>query len=213
MKRIDFYFDPVSPYAALAFERLPEALAGHSVVVRHVPILFGALLKAMSHKGPADIPAKRDWTYRHVQWLGHQLGIPLQMPAAHPFNPLPLLRLLWACAEPGQTPSRYAVEQVFQHVWLGGADALDPVRLQALTDRLAPAQDPTSDAVKAALRQATDEAQQLGIFGVPTVALDGKLFWGLDALDMVSACLRGDAWFDGPGWLAAGGIPNGLAGR
>lgn len=213
MKTLDFYFDPLSPYAALAFERLPEALSGHSVAVRYVPILFGALLKSLDHKGPAEIPGKRDWTYRQVLWLGQRLGVPLELPAAHPFNPLGLLRLLWACAEPGQTPSRYAVEQVLRHVWRGGLDAADPARLETLTASLAPVRDPASDEVKAALRDATARAQADGVFGVPTLLVDGKLFWGLDALDMVTACLNGDPWFNGDEWRAAAVLPAGVVRR
>lgn len=217
MKQLDFYFDPISPYAALAFERLPEALAGHSVQVRYQPILFGALLKALDHKGPAEVPGKRDWTYRQVLWLGHRLGVPLDLPATHPFNPLPLLRLLWACAEPGpggpRTPGRHAVERVLRHVWRGGAEATDPARLAALAQDLAPAQDPAGEPVKAALRQATETAQARGVFGVPTVAVDGRLFWGLDALDMLSASLAGDPWFDGPAWDQAAALQAGVQRR
>ncbi|SEK36806.1 2-hydroxychromene-2-carboxylate isomerase [Roseateles sp. YR242] len=210
MNTIDFYFDPISPYAALAFERLPEVLAGRSVAVRYVPILFGAVLKAMDHKGPAELPHKRDWTYRQVLWLSHKLNIALDLPAEHPFNPLPLLRLLWATAQPSQTPNRYAVETVFRHVWQGGLDAVDPERLQGLTAVLAPPQDPNSDAVKQALRQATDDALARGVFGVPTVAVGDRLFWGLDALDMAVACLDGDAWFEGPAWAQAAAMPTGM---
>jgi len=210
MKTIDFYFDPISPYAALAFERLPEVLAGRSIAVRYVPIVFGALLKAHAHKGPAELPHKRDWTYRQVLWLSHQLNIPLDLPAAHPFNPLPLLRLLWATAEPGKTPGRYAVETVFRHVWQGGLDASDPERLNTLTTALAPQQDPAGEPVKQALREATDTALARGVFGVPTVAVDDRLFWGLDALDMVAACLDDDPWFQGPGWSQAQTLPVGI---
>ena len=210
MHTIDFYFDPISPYAALAFERLPEALAGRSVAVRYLPIVFGAMLKSLDHKGPAEIPGKRDWTYRQVLWLGHRLGVPLDLPAAHPFNPLPLLRLLWATAPAGQTPGRYAVEQVLRHVWRGGQDAADPARLAALAAELAPQRDPASDEVKAALREATDAAMARGVFGVPTMAVADKLFWGLDAMDMVTAYLDDDAWFDGPAWTAAATLPVGV---
>lgn len=210
MHTIDFYFDPISPYAALAFERLPEALAGRSVAVRYLPIVFGAMLKSLDHKGPAEIPGKRDWTYRQVLWLGHRLGVPLDLPAAHPFNPLPLLRLLWATAPAGQTPGRYAVERVLRHVWRGGLDAADPARLAALATELAPPRDPASDEVKGALREATDAALARGVFGVPTMAVDDKLFWGLDAMDMLTGYLDRDAWFDGPAWTAAATLPVGV---
>ncbi|PIM52570.1 disulfide bond formation protein DsbA [Roseateles chitinivorans] len=210
MHTIDFYFDPISPYAALAFERLPEALAGRSVAVRYLPIVFGAMLKSLDHKGPAEIPGKRDWTYRQVLWQGHRLGVPLDLPAAHPFNPLPLLRLLWATAPAGQTPGRHAVERVLRHVWRGGLDAADPARLAALAAELAPQRDPASDEVKAALREATDAALARGVFGVPTMAVDDKLFWGLDAMDMLTGYLDGDAWFDGPAWTAAATLPVGV---
>lgn len=205
MKTLRFYFDPISPYAALAFERLPEALADcGSYQVDYVPILFAGLLMAHGQKGPAEIESKRRWTFRQVAWHAHKLGIPMQTPAQHPFNPLPLLRLAWACAAPGATPSRHQVETLFRHVWRGaGADAVDPQRLAALTLDLAPRQDPASEAVKLRLREATEEALLKGVFGVPTIELDGRLFWGLDALEMVAAALRGDSWFDGPDWDAA----------
>jgi hypothetical protein len=43
-----------------------------------------------------------------------------------------------------------------------------------------------------------------GVFGVPTVVLDGRAFWGDDALPMMRAALLGDPWFDGPAWAQAG---------
>lgn len=213
MTSLDFYFDPISPYAALAFEQLPQTLAGRSVAVRYLPIFLGAVLKAHDNKGPAEVPNKRDWVYRQVLWQSHRLQIPLTLPATHPFNPLALLRLLWATAEPGRTPSRYAVETVLRHVWQGGEDATDPERLQRLTQALAPVQDPAGDAVKAALREATDAAVARGVFGVPTIGVGDRLFWGLDALEMVRACVDGDPWFDGPDWHRAQSLPSALPRR
>jgi 2-hydroxychromene-2-carboxylate isomerase len=204
MKQLQFYFDPISPYAALAFERLPQALEGCSYAVEYRPVLFAALLHALGQKGPAEIESKRQWTFRQVGWLAHQLQIPLDTPAQHPFNPLPLLRLAWACAEPGGTPNRLVVEKIFHHVWQSaGADAADSARLALLTQDLTPKQDPGSEAVKEQLRVATEQALGLGVFGVPTIAVDGRLFWGLDALPMLAAYLKGDPWFAGEAWDAA----------
>jgi 2-hydroxychromene-2-carboxylate isomerase len=202
MTPIDFYFDPISPYAYLAFERLPQALEGCSYVVNYRPILFAGLLKHWGQKGPAEIAPKRDWTVRQIAWIAHRHGIELQLPAAHPFNPLALLRLLLASAPPGAFPNRLAVERVFRHVWQGGADPNDPARLQALASSLPSEQTPESDAVKQALRAATDEAIVRGVFGVPTVAVQDRLFWGVDALEMVAACLKGDPWFEPAHWQA-----------
>lgn len=208
MKHITFYLDFISPYACLAFEKLPEALMGHSISVSYKPVLFGALLKHHGQLGPAEIAGKREWTYRQVLWLAHQNGLALQLPATHPFNPLALLRLALACGAPEQ-PNRYVCETLFRHVWQGGLEAADPVRLQALTQQLKPARPPDSDAVKARLKANTAEAIALGVFGVPTFEVDGKLFWGLDALPMLQAYLAGDAWFEGT-WDAASAIAPGV---
>lgn len=207
MKQITFYLDFVSPYAYLAFEKLPQALEGLSYAVDYRPLLFAGLLKHHGQLGPAEIWPKRDWTYRQVLWLGHQLGIPLQMPAAHPFNPLPLLRLALACSAQGMA-NRYVCETIFRHAWRGGADAGDTQRLEALRQALAPARDPAGDEVKAELKANTDEAIARGLFGVPTYAVDDKLFWGLDALPMLRGYLEGDAWFSGGDWDAASQLPG-----
>ena len=208
MKQITFYLDFISPYAYLAFEKLPQALVGHSYSVTYKPVLFAALLKHHGQLGPAEIAGKRDWTYRQVLWLAQREGIALQMPATHPFNPLGLLRLALACDANGE-PNRYVCETVFRHVWHGGLEASDAARLQALTQQLAPARAVDSNGVKAQLKANTDDAIARGVFGVPTFAVDDKLFWGFDALPMLTAYLSGDAWF-GTAWDGAASVASGV---
>ena len=210
MKRIVFWFDMISPFAYLAFEHLPQALEGCSYEVQYRPVLFAGLLGHWGQKGPAEIAPKRAWTFRHIAWLSHTLGIPAEPPAVHPFNPLPLLRLALACSDAGDTPNRHVVETLMRHVWRGGADASDASRLRALADTLAPRRDPAGDDVKNELRAWSNEAVARGVFGVPTFDLDGRLFWGVDALPMLRAALQGDAWFDGPQWDAAALAPPGV---
>ena len=212
MKHITFYLDFISPYAYLAFEKLPEALMGLSYTVSYKPVLLGALLQHHGQLGPAEIPAKREWTYRHVEWLGHSQQVELQMPAVHPFKPLPLLRLSVACAHlsPGE-PNRHVCETLFRHVWRGGADVLDPARLQTLEERLPPHADPQREAVKIQLKQQTDEAIAAGVFGVPAFGVDDKVFWGFDALPMLRDYLLGATWFDGPSWVKPQQIQAGIS--
>ena len=210
MKHIDFYLDFVSPYAYLAFEALPQALAGISHRVAYRPVLLGALLRHHGQLGPAEIRGKREWTYRHVLWLAREQGVALQMPAQHPFASLDLLRLALACG-PGPTPNRHVCETVFRHVWCGGADATDAPRLQALVAQLEPQRDLTGGEPRAALRAQTDAAIANGVFGVPAFVVDGRLFWGLDALPMLRSHLLGEDVLAQAEWDAAALLPVGAS--
>lgn len=209
MKRLTFYLDFISPYAYLVFEKLPQVLEGLSYSVEYRPVFLGALLRHNESKGPAEIPYKRNWIYRHVLWLAHDLGIDLKMPKVHPFSALPLLRLAIAAGEQGQI-NRHVCEKLMRHVWVGGEDALNPARMEALAKEISPQRDPSGDSVKAELKSNTDVAFAKEIFGVPTIEVDGKTFFGLDSLPMLRAYLAGDNWFDADHWQVPEQIINGL---
>jgi 2-hydroxychromene-2-carboxylate isomerase len=210
MKRITFYLDFISPYAYLAFERLPVALQGLSYEVTYKPVLFAAMLNHYGQLGPAEIAPKRTWTYRQMQWLAREHDLPLQAPASHPFNPISLLRLALACGTDG-TCNRYTAETIFRHVWTTGQEAGDVQRLALLSEQLKPARPATSDAVKAELKTNTDAAIAAGIFGVPSMQIEQDVFWGMDALPMLRQRLMDDPWFTNSIWLNASGLPVGIA--
>ena len=209
MKTITFYLDFISPYAWLAFDALPQALEGISHRVVYKPVVFGAMLKHHGQLGPAEIPAKRDWTYRQVQWQARAQGTPLQLPASHPFNSLALLRLATAC-DPDGTPNRFVCDKIFRHVWCTGQDAADAERLAALSADMKPVGDVASDTVKQQLKAHTDEAISRNLFGVPSLVVDGQVFWGNDALPMLRAYLQGDPWFQSPEWTGVAQLPVGV---
>lgn len=248
VKKLTIYTDFISPYAYLAFHKLPGAIksfrkslpvgwknktyaappaVGLELSVSYRPILFASLLKAHSNIGPAEIPAKRAWTYRQVLWqaAASEPSIPMRMPASHPFNPLALLRLALAAApsgSAGEVPAE-AVEAAFAHVWAAGGDPHDPARLASLRSTLKLQRDPDGDEVKADLRANGEAALAAGAFGVPSFAIDGKVLWGCDALpmlsDYLSACARGidglpaaDSWWGkGSAWESAPATPVGIA--
>jgi 2-hydroxychromene-2-carboxylate isomerase len=174
---IDWYFDFVSPYSYIALHRLNE-LPGN---ISYKPVLFAGLLSHWGQKGPAEIPAKRRWTYRWCEWWARELRIPFRFPAAHPFNPLPHLRLALAC---GSRPE--AVKRIFEWVWVTGGNASDEGRFAALCRELGVEQGRLSEA-KDELRRSTEEAAALGVFGVPSLVIDGEVFWGADSLEFARA--------------------------
>ncbi len=180
MVRADWYFDFVSPFSYLQGEELESF--DRLLDIRYRPVLFAGLLKAHGHKGPAEIPTKRRFTYRFVVWQARQRGIPLKFPAVHPFNPLPLLRLaLAADCQPA------AIRQIFRFVWRDGrlgdlpiewAELMAQLNIPGAEERIGSAE------IKEALRRNTDEAIARGVFGVPTLAIGEELFWGADASAM-----------------------------
>ncbi|MDM0114872.1 2-hydroxychromene-2-carboxylate isomerase [Variovorax sp. J22R133] len=207
MKQITFYFDFISPFAYLAFEKLPETLAGLTYNIKYKPVLLGALLKHHGLLGPAEVPPKRVWTYKHVLWLGHAHDIPIDIPASHPFNPLPHLRLALATTKTGET-NRFVTETIFRDVWRGGGEATDPARLAELAARLHVVRDGSGDEAKAQLRANTDEAIAAGVFGTPMLEVDGQFFWGFDGLTVLRDYLDGDPWFSEPAWGQAAERPG-----
>jgi 2-hydroxychromene-2-carboxylate isomerase len=199
MKTVDWYFDFISPYAYLQSECLAafDALA----TVRPVPVLFAALLGHHGHKGPAEIPSKRIHTYRQVVWQAKRDGIAFKMPASHPFNPLPMLRLFIALGG-----GRELLHTLFRYVWAQGHLPTDSEPWTQLLSRLGVSDAAAltgSAAVKAALKADTDAALAAGVFGVPTLRIDGTLYWGYDNADMALAALRGDPFLRGPDMRAA----------
>lgn len=187
---IDWYFDFISPFAYLQWRRLRTL----DRPVTYRPVLLAGLLAHHGHKGPAEIEAKRAFTYRHVQWKADRAGIALTFPPAHPFNPLAALRL---CIAAGTSAA--AIDALFDHLWRDGqrgddAASLAPVGAALGIKDVAAA---IADAsVKAQLQRNSERAITQGVFGVPTLVADGRLFWGEDATAMFEHFLADPAYFD-----------------
>jgi 2-hydroxychromene-2-carboxylate isomerase len=202
----DWYFDFISPFAYLQSERL--ASLAPAVRVRYRPILFAGLLEAHGQKGPAEIPAKRVFTYRFVVWQARKLGVPLKFPHEHPFNPLPLLRLAIAC-----DCAPEAVHRIFRFVWRDGRLPDLPIEWAELVQDLGV---PDAQArialpeVKDALRRNTEEAVARGVFGVPTLAIGDALFWGVDATDMAREYAASGSRFADPEYERVANLPEGV---
>jgi 2-hydroxychromene-2-carboxylate isomerase len=183
---LSYWFDFVSPYAWVAF-RPSRALAekhGRTFVPR--PVLFAGLLDAHGLVGPAEVPAKRAYIFKDAYRKAHARGLPpLVLPPAHPFNPLVALRAAIV------DPSVEVVDALFAAAWIEGRAIDMPEAVSAIVGSEIVEKAATPE-VKARLREETDAAAKRGIFGVPTLELDGELFWGSDAIEHADAFLRGE---------------------
>jgi len=202
-----FYFDVISPWAclmdlALRQEPLP-------ITLERRPVLFAGLLNAFGHKGPAEIERKRRFTYELCTWTAQQQGMPLLIPSVHPFNPLRYLRLILALDAKAEV-----VSEVFDQIYATGCNPDSEEAWQGMLERSGVHEDSLelhAPEIKARLKESTTCTAVEGVFGVPTITVGDRLFWGLDSLPMLRAYLRGDPGLDSPAMQAVASVRFGAA--
>ncbi len=183
IQQINWYFDFISPFAYFQFCALESIKQQRPELdIQFTPVLFAGLLQHYGHKGPAEITSKRRMTYRYCHWYAQKNEIPFRIPAAHPFNPLAMLRLAIAnSCEPA------VMTKLFNHAWVDSAENPDFFQIEALGKivglETAVVQTWRAD-VKQQLRTNTEMAIERGVFGVPTLEIGDQLFWGLDMTGM-----------------------------
>lgn len=202
-----WYFDFISPFAYLQLPRVRALAVRWEVAPR--PVLFGAILAHHGQLGPAEIPGKREFTYRMVQWMADEAGVELKFPPAHPFNPIAALRLAIAAGSDWQ-----AVDAIFAHIWKLGMSCDGADNLAALSAPLGIADMATAisaASVKEQLRANTEEAIASGVFGVPTLKIGKDLFWGNDATPMAERFLEQPDLFTHGEYARIASLPVGMS--
>jgi 2-hydroxychromene-2-carboxylate isomerase len=194
MKRVDVYFDFVSPYPWLAAHQLGELRESATAKFCFVPVLFAALLDHHSNMGPAEIPAKRRYTIQDTQRWAVHLGLKFNSPPAHPFNPLKPLRVTSAIDK--DDLREILAVRLLDAAWSEGRDITSDSVISEIADDiglngqelLAKAR---TNEIKERLRLQTEGAIEAGVFGVPSFVVDGEVFWGNDRLPLLNAYLQG----------------------
>jgi 2-hydroxychromene-2-carboxylate isomerase len=194
-RALRFYFDYISPNAYLVWTRLPALEERHGVHVVPVPVLFAGLLEAYGQLGPAEVPPKVRWMTRNNLRKAAILGVPLEPPAFHPFNPLLALRVSSVAIDDGA--KRRLVSVLFEAVWVRGlhvaeAAVVERVVREAGLDAGALLEAASTPECKALLRAQTDAAIARGVFGVPTMEVGDELFWGYDDMPYLERYLAGN---------------------
>jgi 2-hydroxychromene-2-carboxylate isomerase len=192
MTRATFYFDLGSPFAYLTAERIAKVLLEP---VHWQPISLGALFKLTDRSSwSLGDPTRRQVGIAEIERRARSYGLPpLQWPDPWPGNYLMAMRAA-IFAQRMDCTQEFAI-CAFRNAFQRGHDLSLPAHvLEAAGEAgLDPSavDDATHDAeIKRALREATDAAHRLGVFGVPTLAIDQELFWGDDRLKDAAAAMR-----------------------
>lgn len=193
-KTLEFYFDFGSPTAYLAHKRLQQLSAQYDLLIDYKPMLLGGVFKATGNTTPVAIPAKGQYMLAHdLPRFARRYNVPLNINPHFPINTLHLMRAAIAAQRLDCMPAY--VDAMFDAVWVDGKNMgeLDVIA-QTLADNeldsealMALSQDPE---VKAQLISNTEAAVERGIFGAPTLFMDGEMYFGQDRLDFVEEALQ-----------------------
>lgn len=179
-----FYFDLGSPFAYLAAERINSVF---DEPPEWQPVLLGGIFRHFDRDSWANGP-EREAGLREVERRAAEYGLP-EIRWPEPFPPTSTLFAMRVATFAKETGRAVAFAlPAFRQAFAGGRDLSDPdnVILAAAACELHPRAvlgAAERESVKASLREATDAAAEAGVFGVPSVVVDGEVFWGDDRLE------------------------------
>lgn len=195
---IDFYFDFSSPYSFLASEQIDALAARHGRTVVYRPILLGVVFKASGGTPLTEqYGPKARYSVHDFERSARFAGIRYRHPSKFPIGAVGASRaVLWLQQHQPDKANAF-VHAVFRAFFQDDRDVSDAAVVAGIAQSIGvdgpklmqAAQEP---AIKDELRKRVDEAVAFGVFGAPTIVVDGELFWGNDRLPQIER------------WLASG---------
>jgi 2-hydroxychromene-2-carboxylate isomerase len=195
MSVLDFWFDYSCPYAYLGSTQV-EALARRmNAELRWRPMLLGGIFRESGTPQrlfETLIPAKAAHNAKDMARWAELFGVPLRMPADHPFRTVEALRATLATKSDPKV-----IHALFHAYWVDGRSPSEEATLRGVLS----AAGHDADAVlarirtpeaKEELRRSTEEASSLGIFGAPSYVVDGRVYWGQDRAHFAANALFED---------------------
>lgn len=193
-KTLEFFFDLGSPATYLAYTQLPALCAATGAQLVYQPMLLGGVFKATGNASPITVPAKGRYMFDDLARYARRYNVPLKFNPHFPINTLMLMRAVTGIQL--HQPERFDdfVDCLFRALWVEGRHLGDPEVVAAVLAEhgfdpekvLALAND---EAVKAALKDNTEQAVKRGVFGAPSMFVGSQLFFGQDRLEFVREAL------------------------
>ena len=192
-KSVDFYFDYGSPSSYLAYTQMPGLAKRTGATVNYRPILLGAVFQATGNRSPVEVAAKGKWMQSDLQHFAERYNVPYRWNPHFPINTLALMRgATYAAREGFLLPYSDAI---YKAVWADGLNMGDPAVIGKVLEEtgidaqkvIAATQE---QAVKDALKDATQQAVARGLFGAPTFFVGERMHFGQDRLPYVEELLR-----------------------
>jgi 2-hydroxychromene-2-carboxylate isomerase len=191
-RRIEFFFDYLSPYSYLASTQLPALAARRGVEVAHRPCLLHGVLTGSGNTPPPTVPARAKHMPKDLDRWVRRYGVPFAFNPAFPMSTVTALRAAFAAEDAGVFAPYH--DAMFRAAWverrnLADAAVLGDVIAKAGLDAPALLAAAAGDAAKAKLKANVDELVARGGFGLPSFFVGDELFFGNDRLEFVEAAV------------------------
>jgi len=200
MQQIEFYFDPISPFAYLGSIQIERLAAGLNRQVEWKPVLIGVtILKVMGLKPLPETPLKGPYLRHDAVRLAEYFDVPFRYHGLTGINSLAALRAFVLLKERDAGLAKLLAQKVFSRLWVRGLNMTetDDIADEAKdlgVDVPMLLRDIETDYAKDALKRQVDAAIQAGVFGVPYFVVDGEPIWGVDRMWMVEHWATRHAW-------------------
>ncbi|PTQ65073.1 2-hydroxychromene-2-carboxylate isomerase [Celeribacter persicus] len=190
---LDFYFDFMSPFSYLAYQKLPEICERYDLELRPHVVDLPKLKLLAGNTGPANvtIPTKIRYLKTDLQRWAERYGVPLTFPTSLQTDALNRA-FLYACDKGREGDF---MPRVWTEIWGKGGDPEDPALLAELAAEFG--WDPedlaawtASDAAIARLKAETRAAHEAGVFGAPIMIVGDQMWWGNDRLNFMQDALK-----------------------
>ncbi len=202
-KQIDFYYDYSSPYGYLASQRIEQIASEHGLKINWQPILLGAVFKVSGQAPLLSYPLKGDYAIIDFARSAREHNIAFNQPKHFPIGAVAASRATrWLADHSDKTQSTKTSELVhafFKAYYVDGHDLSKPDVVLNAAESIGINRDSLEAAlgeqsVKDHLRMAIETAIERGVFGSPTMVVDGEMFWGNDRLDQLNRWLSSGGW-------------------
>ena len=184
-KSIEFYFDFISPYSYLAYQKLKTLNKDNFFKIVYKPILLGGLHNLGGITAPAFNVRKMKNMKDDCKLIADKYKIQFQWNDNFPINSLYLMRGYLVIDE---NLKEKFFEVCFDYYWRENIDISNKKNIIRILDtcsinKINFFKDIENNKVKDELKKLTNLAFEKDIFGAPTFIVNNKIFWGQDRLE------------------------------
>ena len=194
LKTVDFYWDIGSTNTYFAFHLLRPLAAKYGATINYVPFNLGYVFRHHNYALTDEPAAKMKNRKVDLMRWARRYDLAFQVPKEFPIKTSRVARATMAMKELGLEEAFMAA--MFTQYWEQGDASIQEYQGMAAAivelgaDPQAVAKRAEDEDLRADFIGLTQTALEEGIFGAPTMRVDGEIYWGKDRFEFIEDHLK-----------------------